>query len=111
MISRVTRSFWKAYEQLNAAQKTAARRAFALFLENPGHNSLQFKKLRGYPDYWSVRVSRDIGAVGKRTGDTIEWAWIGTHDEWSQREQCDMDGQPERASTREMASQFDKLFG
>jgi hypothetical protein len=46
VISRVTRSFWKAYEQLNAAQKTAARRAFALFLENPGHNSLQFKKLR-----------------------------------------------------------------
>jgi hypothetical protein len=70
---------------LNAAQKTAARRAFALFLENPGHNSLQFKKLRGYPDYWSVRVSRDIRAVGKRTGDTIEWAWIGTHNEWSQR--------------------------
>jgi hypothetical protein len=25
-----------------------------------------------------VRVSRDIRAVGKRTGDTIEWAWIGT---------------------------------
>jgi len=64
---------------LNAAQKTAARRAFALFLENPGHNSLQFKKLRGYPDYWSVRVSRDFRAVGKQTGDTIEWAWIGTH--------------------------------
>jgi len=49
------------YQQLNAAQKRAARRAFALFMENPGHNSLQF---------------------GKRTGDTIEWAWIGTHNEF-----------------------------
>jgi hypothetical protein len=48
---------------LNAAQKRAARHAFALFLENPGHNSLQFKKLRDYPDYWSVRVSRDIRVV------------------------------------------------
>jgi hypothetical protein len=82
VISRATRSFWEAYEQLNAAQKSAARRAFALFLENTGHNSLQFKKLRGYLDYWSVRASRNIRAVGKRTGDMIEWAWIGTHNEF-----------------------------
>jgi hypothetical protein len=82
VISRATRSFWEAYEQLNAAQKMAARRAFALFLENPGHNSLQFKNLRGYSDYWSVRVSRGIRTVGKRTGDTIEWACIGKHNEF-----------------------------
>ena len=82
MISRVTRSFWQAYEGLNATQKKAAHRAFALFLEDPGHNSLQFKKLRGYSDYWSVRVSRDVRVVGKRSGDTIEWAWIGTHNEF-----------------------------
>jgi hypothetical protein len=65
---------------LNATQKRAARRAFTLFLQDPGHNSLQFKKLRGYPDYWSVRVSRDVRVVGKRHGDTR--AWIGTHDEF-----------------------------
>ena len=82
MISRATRSFWQAYEGLNATQKRAARRAFTLFLQDPGHNSLQFKKLRGYPDYWSVRVSRDIRVVGKRRGDTVEWAWIGTHNEF-----------------------------
>ena len=82
MISRATRSFWDAYAELDAAQKRAARRAFALFLENPGHNSLEFKKLRGYADYWSVRVSRNIRVVGKRRGDTIERAWIGTHNEF-----------------------------
>ena len=38
--------------------------------------------LRGYSDYWSVRVSRDIRAVGQRSGDTVEWAWIGTHNEF-----------------------------
>jgi Txe/YoeB family toxin of Txe-Axe toxin-antitoxin module len=82
VISRATRSFWDAYAELDAAQKRAARRAFALFLENPGHNSLKFKKLRGYTNYWSVRVSRDIRVVGKRRGDTVEWAWIGTHNEF-----------------------------
>lgn len=82
MISRVTRTFWQAYEKLNSAEKKAARRAFSLFASDPGHNSLQFKKLRGYPDYWSVRVSRNVRVVGKRRGDTIEWAWIGTHSEF-----------------------------
>jgi hypothetical protein len=64
------------------AKKRAARRAFTLFLQDPGHNSLQFKKLRGYPDYWSVRVSQDVRVVGKRRGDAVEWAWIGTHNEF-----------------------------
>ena len=82
MISRATQSFWRAYEQLATPQKNAARRAFRLFLQDPRHNSLQFKKLRGHADYWSVRVSRDIRAVGKRRGDTVEWAWIGTHNEF-----------------------------
>jgi hypothetical protein len=50
-------------------KKRAARRAFALFREDPGHNSLQFKKLRGYSDYWSERVSRDIRVVGAVTSD------------------------------------------
>jgi len=40
------------------------------------------KRLRGYPDYWSVRVSQDIRVVGKRRGDTVEWAWIGTHNKF-----------------------------
>ena len=61
-------------------RKKAARRAFTLLLQDPGHNSLRFKKLRGYPDYWSVRVSRDVRVVGKRHGDTR--AWIGTHNEF-----------------------------
>jgi len=44
------------------------------FWKIPGHNSLQFKKLHGYSDYWSVRVSRGIRVVGERRGDTVEWA-------------------------------------
>ena len=38
--------------------------------------------LRGYSDYWSARVSRNIRVVGKRSGDTVEWAWIGTHNQF-----------------------------
>ena len=57
----------------------AARRAFRLFVENPGHNSLHFKKLSGHADLWSARVSLDIRAVAQRHGETVTWVWIGTH--------------------------------
>ena len=82
MISRATRTFWQAYARLSGSHKDSAQRAFRLFVRDPGHNSLQFKKLRGYANYWSVRVSLDLRAVGKRHGDTIEWAWIGSHNDF-----------------------------
>jgi hypothetical protein len=52
-----------------------------LFSANPAHNSLQFKKLRGYAKLWWVRGTLEIRAVGYREGDIIEWGWIGTHKE------------------------------
>ena len=82
MISRVTPAFWRAYDNLNASARESARRAFRLFSANPGHNSLQFKKLCGHTDVWAVRVTLDVRAVGYREGDTIEWVWIGTHNEF-----------------------------
>ena len=82
MISRTTQTFWDAHGQLSEGRKLAAQRAFRSFVQDPGHNSLQFKKLRGHANYWSVRVSLDLRAVGKRQGDTIEWVWIGSHNEF-----------------------------
>ena len=79
MISRTTRTFWSTYEQLGKRQQVAARRSFLLFKMDAGHNSLQFKKLGGYADYWSARVSLDLRVVGRRQG---EWVWIGSHNEF-----------------------------
>jgi len=63
--------------------RDSARRVFRLFSENPAHNSLQFKKLRGHANLWSVRVTLDVRAVGYREGNIIEWLWIGTHNEFN----------------------------
>ena len=49
------------------------------FWKIPGTIRFNSKSCAATPDTWSVRVSRDFRAVGKQTGDTIEWAWIGTH--------------------------------
>ena len=85
MNSRTRPSFWRAYANLDAATKAAARQAYARFAENPGHPSLRFKKLGGHDQVWSVRVNEQYRAIGERQGDTIVWAWIGTHNEFDKR--------------------------
>ena len=51
-------------------------------MENPGHNSLFFKKLAGHADLWSARVNLNIRAVAQRQGEVVTWVWIGTHREF-----------------------------
>lgn len=82
MISRTRSSFWRAYAKLQEPVRQAARRAYLLFVHNPSHPSLRFKKLAGTDRFWSVRINEQYRAVGERDGDTIVWAWIGTHNEF-----------------------------
>ena len=53
-----------------------------MFERNPDHPSLRFKTLQAREDVWSVRINDQYRAVGVRSGDTIEWIWIGTHNEF-----------------------------
>jgi hypothetical protein len=54
---------------------------FACFRRIP-RTTLQFKKLRGHTNLWSVRVTLDVRAVGYRKRDIIDWVWIGTHNKF-----------------------------
>ena len=56
MRSRSVRSFWRLYDELPATVQTQARQAYTLFTANPDHTSLQFKKLQGSGEFWSVRL-------------------------------------------------------
>ena len=85
MNSRTRPSFWRAYAALDPRVKLAARQAYRLFTGNPDHTSLRFKKLRGFENVWSVRINDQFRAVGERDGDTIEWAWIGSHAEFDRQ--------------------------
>lgn len=82
MISKVRPAFWRAYDRLASPVKTRARAAYQLFERDPNHPSLRFKKLQGSSNIWSVRIGEQYRAVGVRSGDTIEWIWIGTHNEF-----------------------------
>jgi len=90
VISRATPAFWRAMRMLSVSDQKAARRAHRLFLQDPSHNSLRFKKLAGRDNLWSVRVTISIRAVGHRDGghrdaDTIIWVWIGPHGEFDSK--------------------------
>ena len=82
MISKVRPSFWRAYEWLAPTVKNRSRAAYQLFAENPDHPSLRFKKLQGDGNFWSVRINEQYRAVGVRSSDTIEWIWVGTHNDF-----------------------------
>ena len=82
MISKTRPAFWRAYRLLDSTTKARAREVYRFFEQNPDHPSLRFKKLQGRDDVWSVRINDQYRAVGVRTGNTVEWIWIGTHNEF-----------------------------
>jgi hypothetical protein len=65
-----------------------ARDAYRLFLADPQHPSLKFKKLPPFDDIWSVRINNNYRAIGRVDGDLIVWFFIGSH--------ADYDSLPDR---------------
>ena len=83
MKSRATRRFWQAYSDLPAHVQPLARKNYKLWQQNHQHPSLQFKKLKGDSDRFCVRIGDHYRAIGHLVGDTMEWVWIGTHEDYN----------------------------
>ena len=80
MKSHATRGFWRLYSSsLPPAIRQTAVKQYRLWMADPRHRSLQFKKVGAY---WSARVTDDYRAVGIMAGDAIVWFWVGTHAEY-----------------------------
>lgn len=79
MNSQTVPRFWQLYRKLPASVRKQARAAYRRFVDNPAHPSLRFHRLEAYPELWSVRVTRDVRAVGLVEAQTITWFWIGSH--------------------------------
>lgn len=82
MRSRATPRFWAAYRELPPEIQDLARKAYRLFLQNPAHPSLHFKKVHDRDPVYSARVSLGYRAVGLLEDDDITWFWIGSHAEY-----------------------------
>jgi len=81
MKSRATRSFWKNFHGLPKDIQDTATRRYRMWISDPQHHALRFKKVG---DHWSARVNNDYRAVGIMEGDTVIWYFIGTHAEYNQ---------------------------
>ena len=82
MRSRATPRFWAAYRELPPDIRDLARKAYRLFLENPQHPSLHFKKVHGRDPIYSVRVTLGYRALGLLEDEDFTWFWIGSHAEY-----------------------------
>ena len=87
---RIADTFTDSLARLAADdQKAAKMAAFDLQL-NPAHPSLQFHKLDKAkdPNFWSIRVSRDLRIIVHRTGTSLLLCYVNHHDEayqWAER--------------------------
>jgi mRNA-degrading endonuclease RelE of RelBE toxin-antitoxin system len=79
MKSFTTRRFREAYRSLPGEVRLQARRAFHLFQQNPSHPGLNFKKVVGENNVYSVRIGLGYRALGRVDDDAIVWSWIGPH--------------------------------
>jgi hypothetical protein len=84
MKSRTTKRFRELFAALPKNVQDQARAAYRLFLQNPHHPSLRFKKVHPSKPIWSVRVGLHYRALGVVAGDVIVWFWIGHHAEYDQ---------------------------
>lgn len=79
MKSSTTRSFRKALDGLPKNVQELALKNFRMWMRDPRHPSLQFKKVG---KFWSVRVGDDYRALAIMTDNGVEWFWIGSHGEY-----------------------------
>lgn len=82
---RSTRKFDKQIKSLDKNTLKQATKAIELFMEDPTHPSLRYKKIQGTSNFYEIRVNvsvRIIIEVTSEGDDQINTFFIvGTHDE------------------------------
>jgi hypothetical protein len=84
MKSSVTKTFRKRLNELPISVQDQAAKAYVLWIKDPYHPSLQFKRVSQRQPIYSARVSLNYRVLGLLESDHIYWYWIGTHDEYDE---------------------------
>ncbi len=82
MKSRANARFWRLYGALPDNTRQLADKAYRLWLGEPSHPSLQFKRIHRGRQIYSVRISLDWRALGAVQDGEIVWFWIGSHSDY-----------------------------
>jgi len=71
MASKATRRFWKLYQELPELIRRLAVKNYRLWRDNPRHPSLDFKKLGGRAERFSIRVGDHYRALATRSATAL----------------------------------------
>jgi hypothetical protein len=74
--SATTARFRGQYAAAPQAVRAKIQAAHALWLEDPGHHSLRFKKVHTSQPIYSASVDLDWRALGLLDGETVVWFWV-----------------------------------
>ena len=80
--SVASRRFWELFHALPPEVQELAVKNYRLWRDDPHHPSLRFRRLKGTPDRFTVRVGDHYRALGMLTADKITWVWIGSHTDY-----------------------------
>src|ERR1700740_3767191 len=87
---RIADTFTDSLTRLTGEEQKAEKTAAFDLQLNPAHPGLQFHKLERAkdPNFWSIRVSRDVRIIVHRTGTSLLLFYVVHHDdtnEWAER--------------------------
>jgi mRNA-degrading endonuclease RelE of RelBE toxin-antitoxin system len=68
------------YKNLPPLLRKRADEQLKILLENPQHPSLGLKKMKGFPDIWEARVTKNYRFTFQTQGNFYLLRRIGTHD-------------------------------
>ena len=82
---QTTRKFDKQFKQLDSKVSKQAQKAIELFVSDPSHPSLRYKKIQGTDNFYEISVNmsvRIIIEVTSQAHDQINTLYIiGTHND------------------------------
>lgn len=81
MKNRRRKRFNKLFAKLPAHIQKQAKKDLQFFQENPYDPTLGFKMLN--KAVCAIDIGYRYRALGEKTGDTIEWFWIGSHEDYN----------------------------
>jgi mRNA-degrading endonuclease RelE of RelBE toxin-antitoxin system len=87
---RIADTFTESLSKLNGDEQKAVKTAAFDLQLNQAHPALQFHRLDKSkdPNFWSVRVSRNVRLIVHRTGTSLLLCYVNHHDEayqWAER--------------------------
>ena len=83
MKNKREKRFKKLFAKLPSHIQKQARDDFKIFKTNPYYKSFEFKVVDEQDAIYSVRIGLHYRALGQKSGDTMLWFWIGSHEDYN----------------------------